>query len=304
MTVTPPEAVSAANELFGRHPGHRALHAKGTLLAGTFTATPEAARLTRAPHMQGDPVRVTARVSNGGGDPDVPDYSPDVRGLAVKMYLPDGSRYDIVAQSAPRFPTHGPDGFVELLRAQRRPAALWKMPLWLARNPSAVAGLPRNLAALKPPESYATVTYYAVHAFRFMDSDGGSRYVRYTWIPEAGDVRIGAREAKSRGRDYLQEDIRRRVQQGSVRFWLELQIAGPRDDVNDPAAAWPSERERVRAGTLELTAIDTEREQGDDVLVFDPTREVDGIELSDDPVLRFRRDAYADSVARRVPGGG
>ena len=212
---------------------------------------------------------------------------PDVRGLAVKMYLPDGSRYDIVAQSAPRFPTHGPDGFVELLRAQRRPAALWKMPLWLARNPSAVAGLPRNLAAL-----------------RFMDSDGGSRYVRYTWIPEAGDVRIGAREAKSRGPDYLQEDIRRRVQQGSVRFWLELQIAGPRDDVNDPAAAWPSERERVRAGTLELTAIDTEREQGDDVLVFDPTREVDGIELSDDPVLRFRRDAYADSVARRVPGGG
>jgi catalase len=27
---------------------------------------------------------------------------------------------------------------------------------------------------------------------------------------------------------------------------------------------------------------------------------IDGIELSDDPVLRFRRDAYSESVARRM----
>ena len=33
-------------------------------------ATPEAGRLTRAAHMQGEPVEVLARVSNGAGDPD------------------------------------------------------------------------------------------------------------------------------------------------------------------------------------------------------------------------------------------
>ena len=85
MTVTPEEATAAANSSYGVHPGRRALHAKGTLLKGTFTATPEAATLTRAAHMQGDPVPATIRVSNGGGNPDVPDYAPDVRGLAVKM---------------------------------------------------------------------------------------------------------------------------------------------------------------------------------------------------------------------------
>ena len=302
MTVTPERAVDAANELFGRHAGHRALHAKGTLLKGTFVGSAEAARLTTAAHMQGERIPVTARVSNGGGDPDVPDYAQDVRGLAVKFYLPDGSRTDIVAQTAPRFPSHGPDGFVELLLAQKRPAALWRMPLFLARNPSALGGLRENLAALKPPESYATLCYYAVHAFRWIDADGGSRFVRYTWNPEAGDVRISGSEAKSRGADYLHEDIRRRVEQGSVRFSLELQVAGPGDDVNDPAAAWPSERERVRAGTLELTGHDTEREQGGDVLVFDPTRVIDGIECSDDPVLRFRRGAYSESVERRTAG--
>ena len=84
-----------------------------------------------------------------------------------------------------------------------------------------------------------------------------------------------------------------------MRFTLELQIAQPGDPVNDPSAAWPEERQRVAAGTFELTELDTERETGDDVLVFDPTRVTDGIELSDDPVLRFRHRAYAESIYAR-----
>ncbi len=75
---------------------------------------------------------------------------------------------------------------------------------------------------------------------------------------------------------------------------------GARRRHGDPSAQWPKERQRVNAGTLELTALETERETGDDVLVFDPTRVVDGIELSDDPVLQFRKAAYSDSVARRM----
>ena len=47
-------ALDIINARFGSHPGYRALHAKGVLLKGTFTATPEAARLTRAQHMQGE----------------------------------------------------------------------------------------------------------------------------------------------------------------------------------------------------------------------------------------------------------
>ena len=42
MTVTAQEAVDAANEVFGRHPRYRALHAKGTLCRGRFTASPRA----------------------------------------------------------------------------------------------------------------------------------------------------------------------------------------------------------------------------------------------------------------------
>jgi catalase len=301
MTVTPEDSTAAANEVFGRHPGFRALHAKGTLLKGTFTATPQAAALTRAGHMQGEQVPATIRVSNGGGDPHVPDYRPDVRGLAVKLDLPGGSRTDIVAQSAPRFPVHTPEEFLEMLRAQRPgPAMAWKLPLFLARHPDVIPRLPPNLPALRPPASYATCTYYAIHAFKFIDARGGPRYVRYTLLPDAGDVRIGPREAKRRGRDYLQEEIRKRVSEGPVSFTLELQVASQGDDVDDPAASWKG-LERVRAGTLEIADLETERETGGDVLVFDPTRVVDGIELSNDPVLRFRSTAYSDSVSHRMP---
>lgn len=303
MKATPAEATKAAHQAFGRHPGYRALHARGSLLRGTFTAVPQAGELTRAAHMQGEPVPVTVRVSNGGGDPDIPDYVPDVRGLAVKFYLPDGSRTDIVAQSAPRFPVHTPEAFIELLHAQKRsPAMAWKLPLFLARHPEAIVRLPPNLPALRPVLSYATCRYYAIHAYRFLNSGGASHFVRYTVLPAAGDHRLGPREAKQRGAEYLQEEIRERVSREPIRFDLELQLAQPGDNVDDPASVWPSSRQRIHAGTIELTELETRRETGGDVLVFDPGRVTDGIECSDDPVLRFRPAAYSDSIAKRTEG--
>ena len=298
--ITPRQAIDAINERFGRHAGYRALHAKGLLLRATFTATPEAARLTRAAHMQGDPVEATVRLSNGSGDPEDPDYAPDVRGLATKFYLPDGSRTDILGQTAPSFPTTSLDSFIELTRINPTTVgAVWRLPYFLVRHPRAIPGLPGNLSALRPPESFATCRYYAIHAYKWVDGDGGEHWVRYRWEPTVSGKALSPGDAKKRGRDYLQEDIRERIEGDGVRFTLVLQIAGEDDDPHDPSTNWPDDREKVEAGTLELTGADTEREQGDDVLVFDPSRVVDGIELSDDPILAARPAAYSESIERR-----
>ena len=298
--ATGADALRTAQDAFGVHPGCRALHARGTLLAGTFTATPEAAALSRAAHLQGEPVRVTVRFSNGSGDPATPDFAPDVRGLAVKFYLPGGQRTDIVAQSAPRFPVSTPEAFLELIRAQKRdPASLWRLPLFLARHPGAALRLPKNLSGLLPPVSYATCSYHAVHAYGLLNATDDCRYVRYTLVPEAGAHRLRPLSARRKGRDYLEEEIRARLQRAPVRFTLSLQLAAAGDPTDDPSRYWAADRERVDAGKLELTGLDTERETGDDVLVFDPTRVTDGIELSGDPVLRYRADAYAASVEFR-----
>ena len=292
MSSLAQEVVDAINEISGAHPGHRAAHAKGTLLAGTFT--PSGSGLTTAAHMQETPSRVTVRFSNGGGDPNIPDYAHEGRGMATKFYAPDGEKTDIVALTLPSFFVRTPEDFLSFTRARMDPEKL--MPDWIGAHPEALPALQAFLAS-GLPASYASCAYNSIHSFRWIDADGESRYVRYRWEPEAGEETLSAEDAKARGRDYLQEEI---LARGESAFRLLVVIADDSDPVDDPTVPWPEERERVEVGRLVLDGPDTEREQGGDVLVFDPVRVVDGIELSDDPILRFRSDAYRESVGRRV----
>lgn len=293
------ESIDIINERFGVHPRHRALHAKGNWCSGTFTATTAARGLSAAQHLAGEPVPVLARLSNGGGDPTVPDYAPDVRGLAVSFELPDGSRTDLVGQSAPRFFSPTADDFLAFVRANTGRSAALKVPLYLATHRLARGSLPANLPAVKPVVSYATTRYFTVHAYRWIATDASERFTRCTWLPEAGEHRLGMREARRLGRDYLREELHERMASGVVRFTLEAQIAGPGDDPDDPARQWPDGRERITVGSLELDAIVPDPEASGGIVVFDPTRVTEGIELSADPVLLFRAKSYSASVERR-----
>jgi catalase len=292
MSSLAEEIVDAINEISGVHPGHRAAHAKGTLMTGTFTGA--GTDLTTAPHLQGEPVRVTARFSNGGGDPGIPDYAREGRGMAVKFYLPDGAKTDIVALTLPCFFVRTPEDFLEFTRARRDPERL--MPDWLGAHPEALTAIQAALGA-DPPVSYATCAYNSIHSFRWIDADGGSRFVRYRWEPEAGEQTLSPEDAKARGRDYLQEDL---LARGEIAFRLKAIVATDEDAVDDPTVAWPAEREQVEVGRLVVEGPELERERDGDILVFDPTRVIDGIELSDDAILRFRGPAYSVSVERRT----
>ena len=54
--VTPDQAIDTIRATGGAQPGYRALHAKGKLYRGTFTASPEAGQLSRAAHLTGSAV--------------------------------------------------------------------------------------------------------------------------------------------------------------------------------------------------------------------------------------------------------
>jgi catalase len=294
MSSLAEQAVDAINDISGVHPGHRAAHAKGTLMSGTFTPNGDARRLTTAAHLQDDPVRVTVRFSNGGGDPGIPDYAREGRGMAVKFYLPDGGKTDIVGLSLPCFFVRTPEDFLDFTRARKDPERL--MPDWLGAHPEALAAIQAALGA-DPPASYATCAYNSIHSYRWIDTEGGSRFVRYRFEPEEGEQTLPGEEAKARGRDYLRQDI---LGRGESAFRLVVVIAAEEDAVDDPTVEWPQERERVEVGRLVVDGPDRAREREGDVLVFDPTRVVDGIELSDDRILRFRPAAYSVSVERRI----
>lgn len=300
--VTPQDAIDAVHQAFGRHPGYRALHAKGILCRGTFTATAGAATLTRAAHMQGTQIPALVRFSNGAGTPRQPDFLPQVRGMAVKLTLPDGSRTDISAQTARLFSSSSVEGFVELVEAaQPRLSGVWRWPLFVAKHPEFLRTVPSNVAAFRIPASYATVGYHALHAFQWLDADNGSRFVRYHWVPEAGTSYLSLPAARKRGKNFLEAELTERMGKRPVRFELRVQIAGERDSTTDPSAPW-SGKETVTVGTLEVTGLETERETGGDIVVFDPMRVTDGIVPSDDPILKFRSQAYSVSVEQRLDG--
>jgi catalase len=289
------ELVEAIGKVGGKHPGHRAAHAKGVNLSGTFTPSADASRYTRAAQFAGDPSRVTVRFSNGSANPEASDAEAlDGRGMATKFYLPDGTTTDIVALSLPVFFVRNPEEFLEFTLA--RAESFEKVGEFIGSHPATTQAVQLIAPVLIPPRSYATVVYNSIHAFRLVNSDGEGRWIRWRWLPEAGVEWVPEDERAGMDPNFLQTEIFERL---PVRFTLVARIATDDLPTDDPTAAWPEDLETVEMGTLELTGPETERETGDDVMVMDPTRVTDGIELSDDPILHVRSHAYSVSVERR-----
>lgn len=298
------EAIDAISDVYGRHDGHRATHAKGTLCAATFTATPDAARLSRAGHLQGAPVDARVRFSNGSGVPDAPDGAVDGRGMAVTFSLPDGTATDIVALTLPVFFVRTPEDFLAFTRARRpdpetgRPD-LAKVGAFLEAHPETLPAIQAALGA-QAPASYLECTYHGLHTFRLVNEKGEGTCVRWALEPDEPGDGLSAEDAAERDPDYLQADLASRLAAGVAGFTLVAVVAQDGDPLDDPTAAWPAERERVAIGRLEITGLAFDREQDGDILVFDPTRVMDGIECSDDPILHARSWAYSESVLRRT----
>jgi catalase len=290
----------------GPHTGHRTVHAKGTFCKGTFTPTPEAAKLSRAAHLRGDPVEATIRFSNASGHPRTPDSDPLAgRGMAVKFHLPDGEATDIVAVPLVVFLARTPEDFLEMTRAripdpdtgQPDPE---KLGAYLAEHPETAAALQKGLPKLAPTTSFATSDYRALHAFCLVDADGGKHWGRYVWEPEEGPEYLPDEQRDAADRDYLQEEIRERLANGIARFTLEFTLAQDGDPLDDPTAEWEGEREVVELGELEVISVVENPETPQEPLVFDPMRLTDGIEPSDDQILAARPKAYAVSIERRT----
>jgi catalase len=82
-----------------------------------------------------------------------------------------------------------------------------------------------------------------------------------------------------------------------VAFRLHVQVGGDGDPTDNPTVEWPADREDVEIGRLVLE----EATDGCDALLFDPLVLIDGIEASDDEILRARSGAYSVSFKRRRP---
>src|SRR5260221_11113324 len=86
------QLLDVLDALSGLHPGFRPAHAKGLMCSGTFMPSPEAAKLTRAPHASRSSSPVTVGYSNVAGLPTIPDnYPPQSapRGMVTRSQMTD-----------------------------------------------------------------------------------------------------------------------------------------------------------------------------------------------------------------------
>src|SRR6201988_3835256 len=215
--VSPDDAIEAIRGTGGAQPGCRALHAKGALYRGTFTATPDAAGLSRAKHLDGSTVPALIRFSNRSGNPAQNDALPGVRGMAVKFTLPDKSTTDVSTQTARLFVSSTPDGFIDLLKAMRPGLTTrLRMAKYFLTHPRVLGALPQLREANKVPASYATIEYHGLHAFRWVGADDSARFVRYHLVPTASEQYLPGSETHGKGPDFLTDELNTRLATGPV----------------------------------------------------------------------------------------
>lgn len=296
--------VELIHQVLGRFPGFRTLHADGRFYRGVFRANARAREFSRAPHLQGDPVPASVRLSKGGGDP-FAHFSATV-GMATRFYLPDGDFTNLVMLSQKLFVARSIDEFLDLIRAAAPVETGQRVNLdglhkYLADNPR-VGNVFRMRAESPAPVSFANTAFHAIHAFRYANAAGEGTHVRVHWLPAAGVLGQPVGVLSESDTAVLFNEFRARLDEGPVGFDLVLELAHPSDPLDDATTLWPEGRETVVIGRLEITDPVTEEELGDPVMNHDPSKLVDGIEACGDPILQIRRGVYEISAAQRRGG--
>jgi len=288
--------------IFGLHPGFRPAHARGVMLTGTFTPSSDARSLTRAPHITRNSTPVTVRFSSSTGLPQIPDNDPNAnpRGLAIRFHLAEHEHTDIVSHSTDGFPTRTGQEFLEFLRAAASsdPSKPSPSPIevFLGSHPQALA----FVQTPKPfPSSLARESYFGVTALRFTNQDGVSRYGRYRIKPDAGIEHLDDANAKTRGANYLFDELTERIAKGPIGFQVLVQVANDNDVVDDATVHWPEDRPLINLGRILLTNLVLDNTREHEKIIFDPIPRVDGIEPSADPLLELRAAIYLLSGRRR-----
>jgi catalase len=295
------QILAAFDTISGLHAGFRPVHAKGCMCVGTFTSSPEAAKLTRAQHANRPTTPITVRFSNSPGVPTAPDNDPQQsgpRGMAVRFHLGEHEHTDIVAHSSNSFPARTGEEFLEFVQAAianagGKPEALGA---FLASHPRAKWHVERP----KPiPSSFARESYFAITAFRFTNAAGESCFGRYRIRPQSGLEHLSDDEAAKKSPNFLIDELGSRLARTPANFDVFLEIAEPGDDVTNATVPWPESRKEINFGTLTLTQLVDDQEPERWKMIFDPVPRVDGIESAGDPLTELRSDIYLLSGRRR-----
>lgn len=295
--------VDAMFAISGNHKGLRASGAKGVCVKGSFDPTPEAPKLTKAPHFT-KTVPMTVRFSMGGGNPNISDKTkPVTRGFAMEFEDASGPMvYYFV--SAPVFGTKTPRQLLDLITVRLpgpdgKPDAE-KIKAFTAANPETTRQA-AWLNARPVPASFAGVDYWAVQAYTLTNGAGAATIAKLKAVARAGQLGLSDDELKAKPDSFYADDLKERIGKGPVTFDFVAILGEPGDPTNDSTAMWPEEnRKTVKLGEITLSAL--QENAVCDAKNTDPVTNLPtGVAgPADDPMFAIRASAYAVSRSRRT----
>jgi catalase len=295
----------------------RAVHVKGFGAFGYFRTMHSMREYTKLCFLQnpGQQVPVMVRFSLAAGNKGTPDTSRNVRGFSTKFYTEEGV-FDLLCNHIPvlfvRDGIRFPEAFTSLAPSPASnltdPERFWR---FAARAPEATHFITWLYSDTGTIRSLRHIRAFGVNTYVWKNAEGVRRYVKYHWIPLAGEACIDRREATmlaGLNPDIAGKDLYDAIAAGNpVQYELRVQLMDPRDesglpyDPLDCTKVWDEQcYPLVPVGRLTLNRNPDNYMEQVEKAAFSPANLLEGAELSNDKLLQARANIYWDSQRRRL----
>ena len=214
------------------------------------------AELSRAFHLQGEPVAALIRFSNASGNPEADDGASARRaGSRSSSARATARRPTSSRPRRPAFVTRTPEDFLELMRLRRPDPETGqpdfeKLGAWLGEHPETQTGDPVHARRRAAGELRDRRLLLAAHLLARRRRPASGRRSATAGSRRRASSASPTTRPRSAGRDYLHDELAERLA-ARARSRSSSACSCPADDdpLDDATALWPDDREQVVAGT-------------------------------------------------------
>lgn len=295
----------------------RQVHVKGYGAFGYFQTTNSMRKYTKLCFLQtpGHKVPVAVRFSFAVSNQGTPDTTRTARGFSTKFYTEEGI-FDLLCNHIPvlfvrdgmRFPdaiaAFSPSPVNNLVYPER----LWR---FIADAPEATHFITRVFSDAGTLKSFRHMPGFSVNTYIWRNAEGVRRYVKYQWLPLAGEKYIDRQEATmlaAKNPNIAGQELYDTIESGTpVQYELRVQLMDIDDECNlsfdplDPTKVWDEKLyPLVPVGRLVLNQNPLDFMEQVEKIAFSPANLLEGAELSDDKILQSRANIYWDAQRRRL----
>nr|WP_307478471.1 catalase [Cytobacillus purgationiresistens] len=295
----------------------RPVHVKGYGAFGYFETMNSMAEYTKLSFLQnpGQQIPVTVRFSLAVSTKGTPDTSRNVRGFSTKFYTEEGI-FDLICNHIPVFSVRDAIRFPESIKAFLPspknnlidPERFWS---FVARAPESTHFVVRLYSDAGTVKSLRHIPGHSVNTYVWRNAQDVRRYLKYRWVPLAGEKYIDSQEASKlagENPDIAGQDLFDTIAAGkTVEYGLYVQLMNPEDEAKlpfdplDDTKVWDEQQYPLKpVGRMVLNRNPDNYMEQVEKVAFSPSNLLEGAELSDDKMLQGRANIYWDSQRRRL----